>query len=305
MARIRTIKPELPQSQSIGRLSRDARLLFIQLFTVADDAGRARAASRLLASLLYPYDDDAPALIEGWLAELEQQKQIRRYVVDGSEYLEIVKWLEHQKIDRPSPSRLPEYRDASQSPREASRGLDADLGPVPVPRKGEGPQLARSDLKVVEEDKPTRIDETYEPSDRAVEYAFSLGMKKADLNSELSKFIATSMATRAVSFNIDMSFKKWCDHWLEFKLKKDPAWKPESAAAPAVEDHRPIIVDGTNEHVCWNTYNREHGLRPLFMCKQIRPDGTIIPKGARCDTLYPPGFNDFGERIEPASEDAA
>jgi hypothetical protein len=108
-----------------------------------------------------------------------------------------------------------------------------------------------------------------------------------------------------VSFNIDMSFKKWCDHWLEFKLKKDPAWKPESAAAPAVEDHRPIIVDGTNEHVCWNTYNREHGLRPLFMCKQIRPDGTIIPKGARCDTLYPPGFNDFGERIEPASEDAA
>lgn len=134
MARIRTIKPELPQSQSIGRLSRDARLLFIQLFTIADDAGRTRAASRLLASLLYPYDDDAPSLIDAWLAELEAQNQIRRYVVDGSEYLEIVKWLDHQKIDRPSASRLPEYREGSQLPREASRGVDADLGPVPVPK---------------------------------------------------------------------------------------------------------------------------------------------------------------------------
>jgi len=73
MARIRTIKPELPQSQSIGRLSRDARLLFIQLFTVADDAGRSRAASRLLASLLYPYDDDAAGLIDGWLTELRPE----------------------------------------------------------------------------------------------------------------------------------------------------------------------------------------------------------------------------------------
>ena len=43
MPRIRTIKPEFPQSETIGRLSRDARLLFLQLFTLVDDAGRARA----------------------------------------------------------------------------------------------------------------------------------------------------------------------------------------------------------------------------------------------------------------------
>lgn len=141
MARIRTIKPELPQSQTIGRLSRDARLLFIQLFTVADDAGRARAASRLLASLLYPYDDDAPSLIDGWLAELEDYKQIKRYTVDGSEYLQITKWLEHQKIDRPSPSRLPEFRDDQTNSRENSRASDADLGPSTLDL---GPRTAAS-----------------------------------------------------------------------------------------------------------------------------------------------------------------
>lgn len=129
MARIRTIKPELPQSETIGSLSRDARLLFIQLFTIADDAGRARAASRLLASLLYPYDHDAADLIDGWLGELEGKRCIRRYEADGSQYLEIVKWLDHQKIDKPSPSRLPVFRETSSNPREPSRTLDTDLVP--------------------------------------------------------------------------------------------------------------------------------------------------------------------------------
>lgn len=129
MARIRTIKPELPQSETIGALSREARLLFVLLFTIADDAGRARAASRLLASLLYPYDADAADLIDGWLSELEAKNCVRRYEVEGSQYLEIVKWLEHQKIDRPSASRLPAFVEGSLHPREESRGSDADLGP--------------------------------------------------------------------------------------------------------------------------------------------------------------------------------
>jgi len=131
LARIRTIKPEFPQSETIGNLSRDARLLFVQLWTIADDAGRSRAASRMLASLLYPYDDDAPGLMPGWLDELEAKGCIRRYEVDGSHYLEVVNWLKHQKIDRPSESRLPSFDEASPNTREHSRGLDADLGPVP------------------------------------------------------------------------------------------------------------------------------------------------------------------------------
>lgn len=135
MARIRTIKPEFPQSETTGKLSRDARLLYILIWTIADDSGRARAASRMLASLLYPYDDDAPGLIGTWLDELERGGCIRRYEVEGSTYLEVLNWLKHQKIDRPSPSRLPpftesspKHRGRSPKPRESSRGLDADLG---------------------------------------------------------------------------------------------------------------------------------------------------------------------------------
>ncbi len=70
MARIRTIKPEFPQSESMGAVSRDARLLFIMLFTLADDEGRLRGNSRMLASILFPYDSDAPKLTDKWVNEL-------------------------------------------------------------------------------------------------------------------------------------------------------------------------------------------------------------------------------------------
>lgn len=123
MARIRTIKPETPQSESLGRVSREARLCFILLFTQADDAGRLRGNSRMLASLLFPYDDDAKDLIDGWLNELQQARCIRRYEVGGDHFIDIPKWLEHQKIDHPSTSKIPEFAVSSRTiskPRETS-----------------------------------------------------------------------------------------------------------------------------------------------------------------------------------------
>ena len=124
--RIRTIKPEFWMSESVGRLSREARLLFLGLLSACDDSGRTRAASRFLASLLFPYDSDAIDRIDGWLTELEAQGIARRYVVEGCTYLELPKWSSHQKIDRPSPSKLPAFVESSRilaSPREPSRGL--------------------------------------------------------------------------------------------------------------------------------------------------------------------------------------
>lgn len=153
MARIRTIKPEFPHSESMGRVSRDARLLFVQLWTLADDEGRLRGNSRILASLLYPYDDDAKDLMDSWLAELEQQACIVRYLIDGSTYLQIVKWSDHQKIDKPTRSKLPPFDESSRilaSPREPSRmggsptreassgDLDQDLD-QDLERNGSGP----------------------------------------------------------------------------------------------------------------------------------------------------------------------
>ena len=151
MGRIRTIKPEFPQSESMGRISRDARLCFIQLWTLADDSGRLRGSSRMLASLLYPYDDDAKDLIDGWLDELDRNDCIRRYKVDGDSYIEICKWLIHQKIDRPTPSKIPPFDESSRvlaSPRESS-ALDQgrDQGRDLRTKEGEAPQAGAAPAK--------------------------------------------------------------------------------------------------------------------------------------------------------------
>lgn len=129
MARIRSIKPELPQSESMGRVSRDARLCFILLWTLADDEGRLRGNSRMLASLLFPYDDDAPKLIDDWLDELEAEECIVRYSVEGSTYMQICKWLIHQKIDKPSASKIPPFDESSRILANPSRRIkDLDQG---------------------------------------------------------------------------------------------------------------------------------------------------------------------------------
>jgi hypothetical protein len=128
MARIRSIKPELPQSESMGNVSRDARLTFVQLFTLADDEGRLRGNSRMLASLLFPYDDgeDGHVLttakdVEAWMVELERVGCILRYQIDTAYYVQICNWLIHQKIDKPSKSKIPAFVESS---REVANALE-------------------------------------------------------------------------------------------------------------------------------------------------------------------------------------
>ncbi|MDR0478311.1 MAG: hypothetical protein LBH31_00605 [Burkholderiaceae bacterium] len=112
MARIRSIKPDFPQSESMGQVSREARLCFIMLWTIADDQGRLRGNSRMLASLLFPYDDDAKDHMDGWLDQLSSKGCIARYEVDGTRYIQVLNWIKHQKIDKPTESKLPPFNES-------------------------------------------------------------------------------------------------------------------------------------------------------------------------------------------------
>lgn len=61
-----------------------------------------------------------------------------------------------------------------------------------------------------------------------------------------------------------------------------------------------VIIEGTPEEICWQQYTRETTGRPMFVCEQIYEGRTV--RGAKKPTLFPPGFNDFGERIAPSSD---
>lgn len=105
--RIRTLKPEMWQDEKIGTLSRDARLLFVGLITMADDEGRFRALPSAICGHVFPYDDDALRRVEKWLSDLESEQLITRYTIDGFTYGSLNGWGRHQRINRASISELP------------------------------------------------------------------------------------------------------------------------------------------------------------------------------------------------------
>jgi hypothetical protein len=125
--RIRTIKPEFWVSESVGRLSRDARLLFIGLWSFADDSGRGRGNIPVISGSLLPYDPDASKMVVKSMKELSDIGMIRIYKAeDGNTYYDIPKWLEHQKIEKPSKSRFPAFTEQSGN----SRGIVGDISPL-------------------------------------------------------------------------------------------------------------------------------------------------------------------------------
>jgi hypothetical protein len=86
----------------------------------------------MLASLLFPYDDDAPKKIDSWMAELSKEGCIQCYESNSSHYIQILNWLNHQKIDHPSKSKIPEFDESSRILANDSRSLAlarASLGP--------------------------------------------------------------------------------------------------------------------------------------------------------------------------------
>ena len=108
MARIRTIKPDFFQSEDNAGLSYRARLTWVGLWTYVDDEGRCKDNARLIKGHVWPLEDEVTAVeVEKDLAELAAMNRICRYEVDGERFLEIRKWLNHQRIAKPTQSKLP------------------------------------------------------------------------------------------------------------------------------------------------------------------------------------------------------
>ena len=158
MARIRTIKPEFWTSAQVMACSRDARLFFIGMWNFADDEGKLPLVENSLRAQVFPGDlDVSSTTIRRMIVELSSNELIKVYSVAGREYIWITGW-QHQKIDRPRPSKYPDFPlskfdDHSTSSREAST-TDLTLSyPIVALKDGEvsgaGSLAARADGALV------------------------------------------------------------------------------------------------------------------------------------------------------------
>ena len=107
MARIRTIKPEFFTSLVVADLPIHARLTFIGLWTHCDDEGRCVDDARLIKAAVWPLDDRTARDVEGDLQALSEHSLILQYTVSGLRFIAIRGWSEHQRINRPTPSKFP------------------------------------------------------------------------------------------------------------------------------------------------------------------------------------------------------
>jgi hypothetical protein len=153
MARIRTIKPEFFESQKLGSLTIMARLTFTGLISLADDEGRGRAGIMFLIGRIHPYAQDVtPANLQLALEELVGAGLVGLYQAENCDYYHLPGWLEHQRIEKPRPSTLPEppvndpggFPDSSPTPpRRVAVGMEGNGRGVEGKRKGrEGKPLA-------------------------------------------------------------------------------------------------------------------------------------------------------------------
>jgi hypothetical protein len=110
MARIRTMKPALFTSRNVSRYSDALFRTFAGLFCYVDDKGRGEDDPDLIKAEIAPrIKRKTPRVIDAHLAELaaESDPPVCRYEVDGVRYLHLVNFNEHQRINRPTPSKLP------------------------------------------------------------------------------------------------------------------------------------------------------------------------------------------------------
>ena len=102
MARIRTIKPKFWDDSKIGKLSRDARLLYIGLWTFSDDIGVVIGDSIWLKSKIFPYDQIQIQQFDKWIMELVRNGFICLLSYKDERFIYLPNFTRHQVINRPN-----------------------------------------------------------------------------------------------------------------------------------------------------------------------------------------------------------
>ena len=103
--RIRAIKPEFFFDEELASLPPLTRLLYIGLWCEADDEGRLRLHPMYLRGKLFPYSSED---LQPHIDSLKSHGKLIEYSVKAQTYGFLPNFNTHQRINRPSKSKLPE-----------------------------------------------------------------------------------------------------------------------------------------------------------------------------------------------------
>lgn len=106
MARIRTVKPEFWTHEDLSALPEATHMLAAALLNYADDEGYFNANPGLIKAACFPLRDLSVS-VQDSLNMLVQNGFVRIGVgTDGKRYGQVVTFNEHQRVNRPTPSKI-------------------------------------------------------------------------------------------------------------------------------------------------------------------------------------------------------
>jgi len=107
VARIRSIKPEFWDSESVGHASLRARLMFIAMWNWADDYGIGDATPIRLIGFAFPNDELAVADFPPLREEISERFGVVFYKHEGRPYYYVPSWEKHQRTEKRAKQRIP------------------------------------------------------------------------------------------------------------------------------------------------------------------------------------------------------
>lgn len=108
MARKRMIDPEIWNNLNFGNLTAVAKILYIGIFSHADDEGFGQWHDKLFKGNIFKYNDEITLIeIKSAMNEVQKNMNIKIYTVDDNDYYTLPNWKKWQTINRPTPSKLP------------------------------------------------------------------------------------------------------------------------------------------------------------------------------------------------------
>lgn len=225
MARIRTIKPELWTDETLAECSTSARLIFIASLNFADDNGNLKRSARQLKAQAFPYDtfDCEPLILELLDAGL-----VVEYEIADVLYLHIKGFQQHQKIDRPSKSRIPLYEPSLQTRRVLD---ESSTRARPVGIVGKEVDLRKEkDSSSQNSQNAKRLSMDWALNDADAAYAASLGLEPARVFENFRDYWIAASGANARKNDWHATWRMWCrrDH----DSKRAPPPKLNGYAAP-------------------------------------------------------------------------
>ena len=159
--RIRTVKPEFWSHPVLSRQDDSVRMLAIALLNIADDEGYFLADPALIRSAVWPFDENS-SKARRCLDTLSKLVwiELREHETHGA-IGRIVNFTKHQRVDRPSDSKIKVYFDSANnrrgfgdrsSPEQGTGNREQVTGKEPHPPKPKTESAAKGGLSQSEKD---------------------------------------------------------------------------------------------------------------------------------------------------------